>query len=76
MAGANIDVPAEYDDWPHDARAFVLAEANTAVDLREEINSLVGFTSEDLESDSAAQFTKEELAELIMALGGPQEASH
>ena len=69
----NIDVPDEFDDWPYDARSFVLAEANSAVELREEVNSLVGLSSEEFDSDNAASFTKEELAELIMALGGPQE---
>lgn len=71
MSGMNLDVPDEYDEWPHDARSFVLAESNTAVDLREEINSLAGMAGE-FESANAGLFTKEDLAELVIALGGPQ----
>jgi len=42
--GLNLTVPDEADEWPHEARAFVLAEANTAADLRQEIDSLAGMT--------------------------------
>ena len=72
MSGLNLDVPDEYDEWPHDARAFVLAEANTAAELRTEIDSLAGLSSE-WEADDCASFTKDELAAVVMALGGPQE---
>lgn len=68
----NLDVPDEFEEWPFDARSFVLAEANTAIELREEINALAGLAGAVDGSDSAAQFTKEELATLVMALGGPQ----
>lgn len=70
----NLDVPAEFDDWPFEARAFVLAEANTASDLRQEIDSLAGM-SHNTELDTHQRFTNEELALLVMALGGPQEES-
>lgn len=68
----NIDVPDEFDEWPFEARAFVLAEANTAADLRQEIDSLAGM-EHDTEMDTHQRFTNEELAQLVMALGGPQE---
>lgn len=69
----NLNIPDEYDDWPHDARRFVLAEANSAVALREEINSLAGLSSDEYKSDNAGAFTKDQLAMLVIALGGPQE---
>jgi len=72
MSGLNLTVPDEADEWPHEARAFVLAEANTAADLRQEIDSLAGMTN-DADDDKAAAFTKDELAQLVLALGGPQE---
>ncbi|MFD1515089.1 hypothetical protein [Halomarina rubra] len=69
---SDLTVPEEFDNWPFDVRSFVLAEANTAVELREQIDSLAGLSSDDWESDNAGAFTKTELATLVMALGGPQ----
>ncbi|MFC5970038.1 hypothetical protein ACFPYI_01720 [Halomarina salina] len=67
-----LTVPEEFDDWPFDARNFVLAQANTALELRQEICSLSGIAfDEERESDRATQFSKEEMAMLVMALGGP-----
>lgn len=71
MPGTNLEVPDEFDEWPYDARSFVLAEANTVIDLRKEVDALAGISSEELKNDSAGQFTKEEMATLVMALGGP-----
>jgi len=73
MSGLNLTIPDEADEWPHEARAFVLAEANTAADLRQEIDSIAGMST-DADSDTADQFFgKEELAQIVLALGGPQE---
>ncbi|ELZ48952.1 hypothetical protein C464_06060 [Halorubrum coriense DSM 10284] len=69
----NLDVPDKYEDWPFEARAFVLAEANTAADLRQEIDSLAGM-EHDPDAEAQQQFTNDELAQLVMALGGPQES--
>ncbi|WP_135302619.1 hypothetical protein [Haloarcula amylovorans] len=71
MAATNLEIPNEFEEWPHGARSFTLAEANTAKDLRREINSLAGLSSDDVTHDKAGQFTKEQLATLVMALGGP-----
>ena len=68
----SVTVPDEYEDWPFDARRFVLAEANTAVELREEVNAIVGLSNDEFESDQAGSFTKDQLAAVLMALGGPQ----
>lgn len=69
----NLDVPDEYEDWPFEARAFVLAEANTSAELRQEIDSLAGM-EHDPDADAHQQFTNDELAQIVMALGGPQES--
>jgi len=71
---ADVDIPDEYEEFPFEAKRFVLAEANTVVEIRREINNIVGLPNEGLESDSASNLTKEELAAILMALGGPQEA--
>ena len=70
----DVDVPDEYEAFPFEAKRFVLAEANTAVEIRRAINNIVGLPNEGLESDSASNLTKEELAAILMALGGPQGA--
>jgi hypothetical protein len=69
---ANIDVPEEFDEWPFDARRFVLAEANTAADLRREIDALAGMSSDGWEQDQPLRLTKDQAAALLMALGGAQ----
>ena len=68
---SDLTVPDEFGEWPFEARQFVLAEANTAIELREEICGLVGLPTKDWSSDAASQFTKAEMAMLVMALGGP-----
>lgn len=66
------DVPDGWEDWPFEARAYVLAEANSTLDLRREIENTVGMDSFDEDSDgSVGQFRKAQLAMIVMALGGP-----
>ena len=72
----DVDVPDEYEAFPFEAKRFVLAEANTATDLRRAINNIVGLPNEGLEADNASKVTKEELAAILMALGGPQDGDH
>lgn len=67
-----LEVPDEFHDWPFDAKRFVLAEAKTVEDLREEIDSLVGLNHEEVDGRQAGQFRKDQLAAIVMALGGPQ----
>jgi hypothetical protein len=69
---AGVTVPEEYEEWPFEARRFVLAEANDTVALRRKIEEIVGLPHEDVE-DNAGQFTKDELAAVLMALGGPED---
>lgn len=68
-----LTVPEEFEDWPFDAKAFVLAEANGAKALRHEIDSLAGMSHDNENADNAGSFTKAELATLVMALGGPED---
>jgi hypothetical protein len=70
---ADVDVPDEYEAFPFEAKRFVLAEANTVVEIRRAINNIVGLPNDEIESDHANSFTKEELAAILMALGGPQD---
>jgi len=66
-----VAVPPEFDDFPHEARRFVLSQANDAADIRVAINNRVGLSNDDLEADRAGSFTKDELAAVLLALGGP-----
>lgn len=66
-----VDVTENWEEWPFEARAYVLAEANTAVELRESINDIVGMPNEDIMQDQALNLTKSEAARILMALGGP-----
>ena len=68
----SVDVPPEADEWEFEAKRFAISEANTAVEIREEIDGIVGLGGH-WDRDQAATFTKDELAMLLLALGGPQE---
>ena len=69
----SVDVPDEYEEFPFEAKRFVLAEANHAKEIRREIEAIVGLEPEEIEGRGASQFTKEQMAAILMALGGPQE---
>ena len=68
----SVTIPPKADDWPFEAKRFAIAEANTVVEIREEIDGIVGLGGH-WKHDQAATFTKDELAMLLLALGGPQE---
>jgi len=67
----SLDVPEEFDEWPFEARSFVLAEANTAAELRQAICNHTGMSFEDVDDGHEGKFTKEQMAVLVRALGGP-----
>ncbi|MFW6435939.1 MAG: hypothetical protein ACOCY1_06105 [Halovenus sp.] len=71
----SAELPEKAGDWPFEARHTALSEANTARDLREDIASIVGSEIIDIpeESRAVSQFTKRELAAILLALGGPRE---
>jgi predicted alpha-1,6-mannanase (GH76 family) len=69
---ADLTVPDRFGEWPHDARRFVLAEANTAAEIRAEIDSVVGLDSTSWEDQTALSLTKGEAAAILLALKGPE----
>ena len=68
----SVDVPPKADEWEFEARRFAISESNTAAEIREEIDGIVGLGGH-WDRDQASTFTKDELAMLLLALGGPQE---
>jgi hypothetical protein len=71
--GLNLTIPDEADEWPHEARVVGIKEANEAQELRQEINSLVGMENDINSQTDALWFSKAQLAQIVLALGGPQE---
>lgn len=69
----DVEVPDEFYEWPFETRKFVLAEANGAIALREAIDGIVGLDSDNWRSEDPGHFKKQQLAALLMALGGPDD---
>lgn len=70
----SVTLPAEADDWQFEAKRFAVSEANTAAEIRKEIDDILGDSDPrwfEMGGDPG-RFTKEELAMLLLALGGPQ----
>jgi len=71
----SVYLPPEADEWDFEARRYALSEANRAVDLRKEIDAIIG--DEDptwtTTGREAGSFSKDELALVLLALGGPRE---
>lgn len=69
-----VTVPDEADEWPFEAKAAAISEANDAADIRSEVDSIAGIPDPSWEgqSDRASAFTKYELTLILLALGGPQ----
>ena len=70
---SEITVPDGFEDWPFDAQQLALAERNGMKTLRNRINDIVGMPHAD-EPKCAGNFTKEEMAAILLALGAPEEA--
>jgi len=71
----SVYLPPKADEWEFEAKRYALSEANRAVDLREEIDAIIGnddptWTTTGREP---ASFSKDELALVLLALGGPRE---
>jgi hypothetical protein len=63
-------LPDEAEEWPFEAKRSAVASANSAAEIREDIDTIVGLRSEWAET-GALSFTKHEAAAILLALGGP-----
>jgi len=72
----SVELPPAADDWEFEARRFAVSEANTAEDIRREIDAIVGVEEANWTTTGRkpVSFSKDELALVLLALGGPQEA--
>ena len=71
----SVELPDAAAEWPFEARHLAIAEKHTTADIRGEIVNIVGAGVVSMpDADKAGAFTKSELAAILMALGGPQEA--
>jgi len=72
----SASMPENAADWPFEARVTALAQHNTSVDIRKEIDNIIGLSNPrwDASNSDSGHFNKEELSLLLLALGGPQEA--
>jgi hypothetical protein len=65
------------DDTEFENQVDITTAANTRTELREEIDAIIGLGSPSWKETSAqsSHFNKEEMALLLLALGGPQGVS-
>ena len=72
----SVELPPAADDWEFSAKHYAISEANTAEDIRREIDAIVGIENPNwtMTGRTAGSFAKQELALVLLALGGPQEA--
>lgn len=70
----SVSLPPEADEWQFEAKRYAVSEANTAAEIRAEIDGILG-DGEPRWGETGVDpghFTKDELAMLLLALGGPQ----
>jgi len=63
-------LPAGFDDLDHEGKLEVLTR-NGAADIRTEIDRMLGIPKQEYSGSQPFQFNKEELALILVALGGP-----
>jgi hypothetical protein len=70
----SVELPDNAEDWPFEAKHTALSEVNTCQEIREEIRSIVGPEQirDRTDGRTASQFTRKEMAAILLALGGPQ----
>lgn len=68
-------LPPEADEWDDGAQRFALSEANRVVDLRREIDAIIGDEDPNWTTTgrSPGSFTRDELALMLGSLRGAQE---
>jgi hypothetical protein len=64
-------LPAGFDDLNHEGKPEVLTR-NPDADIRTEIDRVLGIPREEYSGSQPFQFNKEQLALILVALGGPQ----
>lgn len=70
-----IQEPDGLDSMDYEMKLVAICNKNTTDQIRKEIDSIVGLDSsewDEYSSTNSAQFKKEQLAEIMIALGGPQ----
>lgn len=67
----DLDVP-DLEGVPYEHRSAIIAQKNEVGKVRAEIDGIVGLDSSEWNPKNPGQFSKEDLAELLLALGGPQ----
>lgn len=73
----SVEMPDNTEDWPFEAKHTALSEANKAKEIRSEIAGIVGaeLIRDPDDCSAPGDFTKREMAAMLLALGGPQEES-
>ena len=66
-----VALPSDYERRDHDDKLRVLLR-NGAADIRAEIDKRLGVERTDYSGAQAHQFSKDDLALVLLALGGPQ----
>lgn len=67
----SLDYPSAYDKLEYDERVEVISAMNSNAELRTEIDDIVGL-DHDWYSGQASHFTSDDMAALVIALGGPR----
>ena len=66
-----VMLPAGFDDLDHERKLDALTR-NPAADIRTEIDRVLGIPRQEYSGSQPFQFNKEQLALILVALGGPQ----
>lgn len=72
MSDTYLNIPDEFDTWPEGAKHLQLVKHNDLKDLRKELDALAGLEVGEYDPSTAATFTKADVAQLLMELGGPR----
>jgi hypothetical protein len=68
---AEVMLPAGFDDLDHERKLAALTR-NAVADIRTEIDRVLGIPRQEFSGSQPFQFNKEQLALILVALGGPQ----
>jgi len=68
---SEVMLPSGFDDLDHEGKLAALTR-NPAADIRTEIDRVLGIPRQEYSGSQPFQFNKEQLALILVALGGPQ----